>query len=444
MASGGGIRPVLGLAVEFTAGVVRRFVADDGLKAASALSYTSILALVPLLAVGFSLVGAFPAAAAMLERLQDYLFENFLPGLGPDAVVQLKHFLGNASQLGALPAVLLAVTVVLTLQTVERTLNAIWRVAHDRPPLQQILAYWAMVTLGPLLFGLALTLSSYAFAVGQAIGLEHEFGQLSDMALLLPWVLELAGFTLLYAVIPNRAVRLGHALIGAAVATVAFEALKRGFGLYVAAAGSTRTIYGALSAVPLFLVWTYASWTVALIGAEIAAFLPEWNARRKGFGGPLGGARRRLHLALAVLALLHQQARTGGPVGRKRLRDAIPAAFSELDDLLGRLEDRGFIAHASEHWWLARDLGHAPLYELLQALDLGLDLGLLGAAPQGTPRWLAPLEARLRHLIAAEQELGALPLAELLAGTAGAGEQLPAGRNRPAISRSLGDRETPG
>jgi membrane protein len=351
----------------------------------------------------------------MIASVEAYVYGNLLPDLGVEAMAQIRGFIGNAGKLGLLSALFLAVTAAMLLATIEDTLNSIWRVARPRPALQKVLTYWTMVTLGPLLFGVSLSLSGYAFALGQRYGIDTARLPLSQVAAVLPWLLELLGFALLYTVIPNRTVLLRHGLIGALVATFAFEVLKKGFGLYVAGAADYRTIYGALAAVPLFLVWMYLSWATALIGAEVAAFLPEWTMRGRDPGGEIGTPRRRLRLAAAVLAVLAKRARIGTPLTRKQLRAALPVPFTELGDVLDALERARFITHASEQWWLARDLHHADLHDLLAALGLGLDLLTTDSPAADAPAWTTRLHERVAALSHAERELAAIKLADLLA-----------------------------
>jgi membrane protein len=406
------LQPALDRAVGFVRGVGRRFMVDDCLRAASALSYTTVLSLVPLAAVALALASVFPATTDMIARIEAYVYGNFLPDLGAETIAQLRGFIGNTGRLGLFSAVFLVVTAGLLLATIEDSLNAIWRVVRPRPPLQKVLTYWTMVTLGPLLFGASLSLSGYAFALGQRVGIDSGRLPMAQVTLLLPWMLEFIAFTLMYTVIPNRTVRLRHGAIGALVATFAFELLKTGFGYYVAGAADYRTLYGALASVPLFLIWMYLSWATALIGAEVAAYLPEWNVSR-GLGGTIGTPRRRLQLAIGVLAVLGQQARRGGAVSRKALRDALPVPFTELSDVLSALEQSRFITQSNEQWWLSRDLVHATLDDVLHALGLSVAL-LLGDTPEGGPAWAARLHERLRALAAAEHEIAAIRLADLL------------------------------
>lgn len=401
-------------AADFVLGVARRFDADDCFRAASALSYTSVLSIVPLAAVVVALASVFPATAEMIGRMETYIYGNFLPDLGVETVSQIRGFIGNAGKLGVFSAVFLVVTSVLLLSTIEHSLNAIWRVARPRRPLQRLLIYWTMVTLGPLLFGISLSLSGYAFALGQRVGIDPGRLPLGQLGAVLPWALEFIAFALMYTVIPNRSVRLVHSLAGALVASLAFELLKTGFGIYVKGAVDYQTIYGALAGVPLFLIWMYLSWATALFGAEVAAFIPEWTARQRGIDGEIGTSRRRLTLAVAVLALLARRGRAGLPLNRRHLRASIPAAFSELDQLLEALERGRFITQGDEQWWLARDLRYASLHELLGALDLGHEP--LAAEPDpGAPAWARRLHERTGKLSEAEREIAAISLADLLA-----------------------------
>jgi membrane protein len=401
-------------ALDFVLGVAWRFDADDCFRAASALSYTSVLSIVPLAAVVIALASVFPATAEMIGGMETYIYGNFLPDFGGEVVSQLRGFIGNAGRLGVLSALFLVVTSVMLLSTIEHSLNVIWRVARPRGQLQRLLIYWTMVTLGPLLFGVSLSLSGYAFALGQRVGIDPGRLPLGQLGEIVPWALEFIAFALMYTVIPNRSVRLTHSLIGALVASVAFEALKKGFGIYVQGAVDYRTIYGALAAVPLFLIWMYLSWATTLLGAEVAAFLPEWGARQRGIDGEIGAPRRRLALAVAVLALLARRARVGLPLNRRHLRASIPAAFSELDQLLEALQRGRFIMQDDERWSLARDLRYATLNELLGALDLGHE-PLAAEPPPGAPAWAQRLYERTAKLSQAEREIAAISLADLLA-----------------------------
>lgn len=411
-------KPVLDATKSFIVGVAERFWADDCLRAASALSYTSILALVPLAAVLVALAGVFPAARDMMGQVQNYVFYHFLPDLGPQSMAELSNFIGNAGQLGVLSAVFLAVTAALTLSTIEQALNEIWRVPTPRLAIQKVLTYWTMVTLGPLLFGVSLSLSGYAFALGQRVGIDPGQLPLGTVATVLPWALEFVAFTLMYTLLPNRTVRLVHGMVGALVASVMFELLKKGFAIYVTGAMDYRTLYGALAAVPLFLLWMYLSWANALLGAEVAAFLPEWLGRRLDLGGEPESPRRRLRLAIALLVEFATAAREGKPVGRTQLYRQLPVAPSEMDSLLADLEQHRFLARRDEEWWLVRDLAHTTLGDLLIALRLALPPEVAGDTPPDAAPHLRALDQRLRRVVEQQRGAAAMNLAELLAAEA--------------------------
>src|SRR5260370_4537565 len=170
------------------------------------------------------------------------------------------------------------------LVTVEDQLNALWRVTTRRPWSQRVLAYWTLMTLGPLLVGMSLTLSTYLDTAALRAGLDPQaLAQLASgwphfFARIVPLVLELIACTLLYCLIPNCAVRWRDGAVGAAVAAILIEILKIGFAIYIGAMSSYQTVYGALAAIPIFLLWMYVSWLAVLFRAVVAANLPPCPA----------------------------------------------------------------------------------------------------------------------------------------------------------------------
>ena len=400
----------------FVGYAIRRFGADRCPESAASLAFTSLLALVPLMAIGLALYSAFPVFDAMRAELQRFLFENFLPHAGGEVEEYLNTFARNTGRLTALGLIGIAVTAVLLLATIERAFGRVWRVAGKRAILVRFLAYWALVTLGPVFFGISLSVSSYLFAAARSAGVESVTGPLGPLTVLMPPLLSFAGFTVLYLVIAYRPVYWRHAAIGAALAAVLFELLKKLFGLYVASFPTYQTVYGALSVLPIMLVWIYACWTIALFGAEVAAALPEWRGHRRTGGGPLT-ANRRLDLALALLARLAAAHVVGGGVKRRKLLARADAGPAELEAMLADLEARNYVAVSGrDRYLLARDLSLTTLYDLCR--DLGLDLGEAGSS--GDSGWRAETTAILQRLDTARRQVMDRPLAELLRPTADA------------------------
>lgn len=266
---------------KFLVFVLARFDEDRCLSTAGALSYTSLLAVVPLMAVFLSILSAFPFFAQLRERAEEQLVNVLMPTAGEAVIAQLGRFVDNAAGMTGFGVLGLAVTAILLLHTINSAFEQIWRVKTLRPLAVRLLAYWAIISLGPLLFGAAQWFTGLLFTAGQTVGGSAFDLLLRGLAPLVPLLLETVVFALLYLVVPNCPVRRVDAAIGGLVAAVMFEILKRGFALYVIYFPTYQTIYGALSAIPIFLVWMYASWAVALFGAEIAASLPEWRERKK-------------------------------------------------------------------------------------------------------------------------------------------------------------------
>ena len=359
---------------EFLRRLLLRFQQDRGAQLAAGLSYASLLALVPLFAISLALLTAFPAFESAQEQLKTFIFDALPPNQALRAAEELDRLLSNVSRLTG-PGILgLSVTALLLLSNIHASLNAIWRVREPRPLSLQLLVYWALLTLGPLLFGASISVSGMAFEpIQEFLGLTGEVTRVASRLVAL--ALAIAGFSVLYLVVPNRPVRFSSALTGGIVAGVGFELLKFGFGLYISNFPSYEIVYGALSTLPILLLWIYLVWIVILLGAEVAAALPEWRAARlRGFEdcGPMD----RLPLALALLHRLAVAQQDTGPLRRLDLTVDLPMPPGEVDIVLDQLRGCGLVATtAGARWLLARDLSTYTLRDLLEALELSLEQG---------------------------------------------------------------------
>jgi membrane protein len=399
---------------EFTTYSVRRFVGDGCLTGAGALSYTTIVALVPLTAIGLAVLSAFPGFADTRDQLLTAIFRTFVPQIGTEVEWWFRYFAGNAARATTIGIAALAVTAVLLLATVEDQLHRIWRVTSPRPWGQRILAYWAILTLGPVLLGVSFSLPTYIDLVARNTGIDasglsrsHDLHQLLQ---LLPFVFETTAFGLLYALIPNCSVRWSEALVGALVAAVLVELLKVGFGLYLAHFSTYRMVYGAVAVIPIFLLWTYVVWSAVLFGAEVAAALPQWRLDEIAHAAP--PAAHRLGLALALLAELAAQTRQGGTLSIAVLAERLGVPTSAVDDDLSLLRNSGFVAAAAGGGWvLARALDGATLLDLYRALDLPLVLTL---AEEPAFPWQTRIAPALTRIALAESAALAMPLSELV------------------------------
>ena len=245
-------------------------------QVAGSLTFTTMLALVPLATVAFALFTAFPIFSSFQMSLQIFLADHLMPAqLNSQIFDYLNQFASKAKGLTTIGMIFLFVTAVMTMMTVESAFNVIWRVRKARPIAQRILVYWAIITLGPILIGVSLSISSYLFTRSMAVTAVQHIPSVIDWALTgaaLP--LTALAFTMLYVFLPNCRVEWRDAVIGGITAAIAFELAKRGFGYYVRRIPTYTAVYGAFAAVPLFLLWMYLCWFIALAGAMIASALP--------------------------------------------------------------------------------------------------------------------------------------------------------------------------
>lgn len=271
-----------------------------GLTAGS-LTFTTLIALVPLVTVMLAVFTAFPIFSSFQGALEKY----FLQALVPDTIARpvlraLTQFAAKASRLGSAGLVVFLATALAMMLTIDRSLNAIWRVRQPRPLAQRVLLYWAALTLGPLVLGLSLSATSYAISASRGL-----VGVLPGAVALglnaLEFVLLASGLAGLFRFVPNTVVRWRHAWAGALFATVAFELAKSGLAWYVDSVGTYSVVYGAFATLPILLLWIYVSWVIVLLGAVVAAYAPSLGMRIVRRPATAGG---RYTLAVAVLQLL--------------------------------------------------------------------------------------------------------------------------------------------
>ncbi len=248
----------------------RRFRSDQLAHVAGSLAFTSVLATVPLAAVVFGTMVRLPGSDEWLQPAQDFLFRHLLPASGAMVGDRIEALSRNAGSLTAISAALLVMSASSLMATIEHTFNVLWRVPRQRPLVQRLLTYWALLTLAPAMIGVALALGA---RVGTLTWVSGDLGPVTAGVISVAG--ELVAFVLLFVALPNVRVRARHAAAGAVFSTVLFEIAKRLFERFIVSAVAYQAIYGAIAALPLFMLWVYVSWMVCLLGAILAATLHE-------------------------------------------------------------------------------------------------------------------------------------------------------------------------
>jgi len=346
-----------------------RFINDRCLQTAAALTYTSLLSLVPLLTVGFSILSAFPVFKSLGKDVQDFIFTNFVPASQEMIQNYLLRFAEQASQLTTMGIIFLLVTALLLMKTIDEALNDIWEVGERREGISVFIVYWAVLSLGPLLIGISLAVTSYVVSLPLISDVAQNPTVAQLRLLIMPFLLTTVAFTLIYVVIPNRPVRLRHSFIGGLLAALLFEIAKKAFAFYVTQFATYELVYGTLAAIPIFLLWIYVSWLIILLGAEVTRSLVSFHWRKDKLLAQLP-ANALLH-AFRLIGHLWQAQHQGYTLSLKQLQQLEPQ-FSDIrmDVLLSHLEEYHWLHRTLEgHYALSRDIHEVSLLTLYQTLS---------------------------------------------------------------------------
>ena len=268
--------------VEFCLFLNKRIKSDAIFRVASALSYTSLLALVPLFAIALAIFAAFPVFADSKIQIQEFIVHNFLPGTGEEVKEYFEQFINASAKLTTIGVVGISVTAIMLLSTIENTFNFIFKVNKPRRFTTKITLYWTIITLGPLLLGAAFSMRGYLYAISNLM--EDNAGSLKMLvSSLVPASLTIILLVAVYMLVPNKKVNIFNAFWGAVTTVILFSILRSGFASILLSGATYKTLYGALATVPLLLVWMYLAWAIVIFGAILTASLDEFRNPKEQF-----------------------------------------------------------------------------------------------------------------------------------------------------------------
>nr|MDP2190742.1 YihY family inner membrane protein [Rhodoferax sp.] len=352
-----------------------RFSEDRLGLTAGSLTFTTTIALVPFITVALAVFTAFPMFAKFQDVLQKWLIASLIPdNIARQVLGYLTQFAGQANKLGVAGLAILLITALALFFTIDRTLNGIWRVRKPRPFGQRVSVYWAAITLGPLLLGASLSITSYAISASKGVvgGMPGGVQLLLDA---LQFFLMAGGMAAMYHYVPNTQVKWGHAWAGGLFVSTGFELAKKLLTLYLSQVPTYSVLYGAFATVPILLVWIYVAWVIVLLGAVITAYLPSL----------LSGVQRRVRahgwqflLALETLQQLDRVRATGARgLTMEQLSLLLRVDALQLEPVLETLAELDWIgllaqelADEAARYVLLADPDTTPLAPLLNALLL--------------------------------------------------------------------------
>jgi membrane protein len=240
------------------------------------LSYVSLMSLVPMMVVALSVATSFPIFADIHQSVEQFVYDNFVPTSSSVVQQYLSSFVENASKMSAVALSFLFVAALLLISSIDKTFNNIWQVTKKRRVITSFSMYWMILTLGPILVGASIAITSYIVSL-VSLGVDDSFGITNTFFRMLPLLSSMAAFILLYMLVPNKPVPFKYAFVGAFFAAVLFEFAKKVFAGYLTAFPSYQAIYGALAIVPILFLWVYLSWLIVLGGALVTVSLQEYE-----------------------------------------------------------------------------------------------------------------------------------------------------------------------
>lgn len=359
----------------------QRFREDHMGLTASSLTFTTSIALVPFFTVALAIFTAFPMFSKLQGALQAWLVNSLIPdNISRQVLGYLTQFAKQANKLGVAGLAVLLGTAIALILTIDRTLNGIWRVKKPRPLAQRVLIYWAAITLGPLVLGASLAVTSYVVSASRGM-----VGSLPDGLRFLLDVLQFfllaGGVAALYRYVPNTFVRWAHAWAGGLFVAAGIELAKKALSFYLSSVPTYSLVYGAFATVPILLVWIYLAWVIVLLGAVIAAYLPSLMAGVARRGSTHGW---QFQLAVELLQQLHKArgtARLG--LAASQLAQALQVDVLQLEPVLETLMALDWIgrltgpddAHEARYLLLA-DPASTALAPLMTQLLLSQDAAM--------------------------------------------------------------------
>lgn len=354
--------------------VYRRFKEERCFQLCGSLTFTSMLAMVPLVTIMLTVMTAFPVFDNLIGLLKAFVTSNFMPQASSRAVtLYMQQFADNAARLTAVGIIFLGVTSIMLMLTIDRAFNTIWRVKRPRPLIQRVLIYWSVLTIGPILVGTSLSMSSWL--VTQSMGLGKQYSEVMVAAFkLLPLFFTSLAFGFLYRTVPNRQVTVLDAVVGGIIAALAFEAMKSLFGQFLIHFSNYKVVYGTFASLPIFLMWVYLSWAVVIFAAVITAVLPYWRS-----GGVLLKHEPGSEFVEAVemLKLLYRAYLEGNVLNLQQLRTALRLSWEDAESVLDKLVSAGWVAKLQGNGWvLARDAGGIRLNDVFRLFVFGKEAAL--------------------------------------------------------------------
>ncbi|MFC2541034.1 YihY family inner membrane protein [Neisseria sp. DTU_2020_1000833_1_SI_GRL_NUU_006] len=342
--------------------VVRRFDEERVPQAASSMTFTTLLALVPVLTVMVAVASIFPVFDRWSDSFVSFVNQTIVPQGAEMVFDYINDFRDQAGKLTAIGSVMLMVTSLMLIRTIDNTFNRIWRVNTQRPWMMQFLVYWALLTFGPLSLGVGISFMVGSFQ-GSALasfvpqwmgGVLQTLGTLFFATLLL-WCL--------YRFVPNRFVPGRHAFIGALITAFCLETARFLFAWYMGNFDGYRSIYGAFAAVPFFLAWLNLLWTLLLGGAVLTSSLSYWQG--EAFRRDLDSSRR-FDDVLKILILLNDAQEEGRALTVQEFREYINMGYDKLGELLEKLAQSGYIYNGRQGWVLKTGADSIELGELFK------------------------------------------------------------------------------
>lgn len=363
------------------------FLQDDCRRHAAALTFTTLFAVVPMMTVVFTALAAIPSLQHVSGDIQGFIFDNLVPTSGAVVRDQLTSFSQQAGQLTIVGIIMLFVTAVMMLVTIEKAFNEIWQVQSARNGLVAFLRYWAVLSLGPFLLGAGFILSSYLMSLKVFSDTAGVVSTVLPGVGLIPVLFTTLGFTLLYTTVPNCRVPWRAGIISGFAAAVLFELAKKGFGFFITSFSSYQLVYGAFAAFPVFLLWIYISWMIILYGVELSRGV----ALQETFSE---GQRHPVLTMLSVLALLHGRHRNGEGVKEVEVMRVVGRQHQADWSSFAKLLDQHKLARTTREGdlVLARDLSDINLLDLLKQLPWQMPLAADFASYPSEP-WLANVQA---------------------------------------------------